>query len=197
MTKAYDKAIRAVDDAIVKNRSLTPEEAVEALENVRERGGPARGQPGRERSGRERSGVMTILISEVLATAEALAQQSSDGSNPIRDALTRELIRDAKALAAEVDRMQAKYSKVVVFMDNVRDTARGRNPNGATILDFMAVWNEQYQERHDRQEKKIEGLQAIVDRSGDVCPCSGCGEPVVCAAEGIALCNDCDEKARD
>ena len=36
MTKAYDKAIAAVDDAIVKNRSLTPEEAVEALENVRD-----------------------------------------------------------------------------------------------------------------------------------------------------------------
>ena len=30
-------------------------------------------------------------------------------------------------------------------MDCVRDTARNRNPAGATILDFMVVWNEQYE----------------------------------------------------
>lgn len=40
----------------------------------------------------------------------------------------------------------------------------------------------------------VDRLQAIIRRSGDVCPCCGCGEAVVCASEGIALCNECAEK---
>lgn len=60
-------------------------------------------------------------------------------------------------LAAENARLAGEVESVKKFMDGVRDAARNRNPDGATILDFMACWNEQY-------EKRIAGLEAEVER---------------------------------
>ncbi len=56
---------------------------------------------------------------------------------------------------AELKQLRSKHDAVLRFMDGIRDTARDRNPGGATILDFMAVWNEQH-------EDKIERLQALL-----------------------------------
>lgn len=44
-------------------------------------------------------------------------------------------------------RLQDELFQAKRLMDGVREMARDRNPNGATILDFMAVWNEQYQQQ--------------------------------------------------
>lgn len=55
-------------------------------------------------------------------------------------------------------RLQDELFQAKRLMDGVREMARDRNPNGATILDFMAVWNEQY-------EKRIKTLTAELDQA--------------------------------
>ena len=57
--------------------------------------------------------------------------------------------------AVKIESLQAELTAATNLMDSVRDLARNRNPKGATILDFMACWNEQY-------EAKIAGPQAVV-----------------------------------
>jgi len=50
---------------------------------------------------------MTYLpIDQMLKDAEALARQPSDGSAPIRDALTRDVVCHVKALACEVRELE-------------------------------------------------------------------------------------------
>jgi hypothetical protein len=53
-------------------------------------------------------------------------------------------LRQAVARVMELER---EVHDVTAFMDGIRNEARNRNPAGATILDFMAVWNEQYEKR--------------------------------------------------
>jgi len=47
-----------------------------------------------------------LPIDEMLKDADALARQFSDGTNPIRDTLTCDVICHVKALAAEYERLQ-------------------------------------------------------------------------------------------
>lgn len=49
--------------------------------------------------------------------------------------------------------LEREHSSLVRFIDEVRNIARNRNPKGVTILDFMTVWNQQY-------EKQISELKA-------------------------------------
>ena len=49
-------------------------------------------------------------------------------------------------------------------------------------------------EENQRLKSEIDGLRAMIARSGDICPCRECGEPVICASEGIAICFPCVEK---
>lgn len=51
--------------------------------------------------------------------------------------------------------LEEKYRKLIDFMNGVRDAARSRNPDGATILDFMACWNEQYERRIGELEASL------------------------------------------
>lgn len=50
-------------------------------------------------------------------------------------------------------KLEREHSSLVRFIDEVRNIARNRNPKGVTILDFMTVWNQQY-------EKQISELKA-------------------------------------
>ena len=59
--------------------------------------------------------------------------------------------------AAEENR---KRQELFAFMDNVRELARERNREGCTILDFMAVWNEQYQIEIAKLKDKIRILES-------------------------------------
>lgn len=59
------------------------------------------------------------------------------------------------------------YAKLLEFMDDVREKARDRNPDGITILDFIAVWNEQYQDTIAKKDKEIKELKAEVKRLRD------------------------------
>lgn len=38
-------------------------------------------------------------------------------------------------------------------------------------------------------------FQAALDRSPyDICPCQGCGEPVVCVPDGMPMCEGCEDE---
>ena len=70
------------------------------------------------------------------------------------------------AMRAKIERLKAEREKITAFMDGVRDTARNRNPEGATILDFMACWNEQYKARIAELEAEACELRGSCNRSG-------------------------------
>lgn len=52
-----------------------------------------------------------------------------------------------------------KCREVEEFFDGIRVMARNRNPAGATILDFMACWNEQYEQRIAELTAEVERLR--------------------------------------
>ncbi len=66
------------------------------------------------------------------------------------------------AMVAEVRCLQAEHDRVLRFMDGVRDAARRRNPEGATILDFMACWNEQYEDRAKKAEGEVKRFRDVL-----------------------------------
>ena len=66
-------------------------------------------------------------------------------------------------LTAERDAAVAKFDGLQKFIDSVRDSARNRNPLGATILDFMACWNEQYEVRLAKLEAVAEAARRYVE----------------------------------
>ncbi len=66
-------------------------------------------------------------------------------------------------LEAENKKLKKEQHDLFQLMDSVRDEARNRNPNGVTILDFMSVWNEQYEKRI----KKLEYIVSQVDLTVD------------------------------
>ena len=59
-----------------------------------------------------------------------------------------DIIRHVRTLLADIDEREQQYDTILAFMNGVRDTARNRNPDGATLLDFMAVWNEQLERQY-------------------------------------------------
>lgn len=83
----------------------------------------------------------------------------------------------AKAIAERCLEMAA-------FMDGVRDAARNRNPEGATLLDFMACWNEQYEARLKQLEAENAALRARGARNGE---CEICGKETKRSSETAAM----------
>lgn len=71
---------------------------------------------------------------------------------------------DLLALLAEADRLRGERDRLLAFMDGVRDLARNRNPDGATLLDFLACWNEQ-------SESQVKRLRAALE---EICRHSVC-----------------------
>ncbi len=76
-----------------------------------------------------------------------------------------EFARDCEKVVAEIKWLREKRNEVLRFMDEIRNTARNRNPDGATILDFMAVWNEQCQDQIERLKGENERLREIVAKA--------------------------------
>lgn len=69
-----------------------------------------------------------------------------------------ETVDEIERLQGEVAQAKAKHADILHLMDGIRDEASNRNPDGVTILDFMTVWNEQYEIRIVRQQAEIERL---------------------------------------
>jgi hypothetical protein len=63
-------------------------------------------------------------------------------------------------LEKEIERLREEHDKALHFMDVIRDKARNRNPHGVTLLDFMAVWTEQYQDLNKKLSAEVERLRA-------------------------------------
>lgn len=75
----------------------------------------------------------------------------------------RELIGMVRLLHGALVDSEGKLNRTIEFMDGVRDLARNRNPEGATLLDFMAVWNEQYQRRIEVLERQVGELLGKIE----------------------------------
>lgn len=76
-------------------------------------------------------------------------------------------------LIANLRDARAELARLTEFMDGVRDAARNRNPEGATVLDFFACWNEQYQRANDSLRADLaecrEALAEQVAADGEPC----------------------------
>lgn len=68
-------------------------------------------------------------------------------------------------LTAEIDRLRTERDGLIAFMDGVRDAARNRNPEGVTLLDFMACWNEQYEARVKQLREANAALAAACEHA--------------------------------
>lgn len=51
--------------------------------------------------------------------------------------------------------------------------------------------------RHVDQQKLDALHNALARSESDISPCPQCGEPVVCMAEGLAICRDCYAKGKE
>lgn len=79
--------------------------------------------------------------------------------------------RQFEAMEAERDKERAarveaekKVEEIESFMEKIRQECRGKNPDGATLLDFMAVWNEQYKAAVERERQRADAAVALVRR---------------------------------
>lgn len=72
------------------------------------------------------------------------------------------LREEVKVLRSEYAKLETKLADTNRFFDSVRDSARSQNPDGCTILDFMAVWNEQYQYRLKKLERENEQMRTAL-----------------------------------
>lgn len=83
-----------------------------------------------------------LPVNEMVKDAEALARQFSDGSNPIRDTLTADVICHIKALASEYERLQADLRKAADLHESLRamiDSVHPRVFKLATKGNFICI----------------------------------------------------------
>lgn len=95
---------------------------------------------------------------EAIAIARRICLQE-DFSNDWPDDLHLADIIEKRIYNMAID----KYNGLKKFMDTIKEMAQNRNPDGYTILDFMVVWNEQYERRIKELEQTVRELLDVVD----------------------------------
>ena len=77
------------------------------------------------------------------------------------------LAAERERLRAERDALKQELDQLTAFVDGIRDAAKNRNPEGATILDFLVCWNEQYETRlaasEQRRRELVEALRPLAE----------------------------------
>jgi regulator of protease activity HflC (stomatin/prohibitin superfamily) len=82
------------------------------------------------------------------------------------DAANERAEKAEQALAterAENIKLKAEYDAVLNMMDSVREAARNRNPNGATILAFLACWNTQREARKKAERERDDARAPLAE----------------------------------
>ena len=125
---------------------------------------------------------MAELADRVAAVFDALDAKAEQGDVSLQEAETRinhliaQLNAAAPILQARVKELEETNQKIYAFMDGVRNEARNRNPDGATILDFFVVWNEQYEDRIRKLEVENACLRRKIRSEPRESLCYGYGD---------------------
>jgi hypothetical protein len=118
-----------------------------------------------------------LPVDEMVKDAEALARQFSDGSNPIRDTLTADVICHVKALAAEYEKQRDKaYSEMLVAQElqrSLNETSEELEQlktfaSHAGILKAQEIHNKMMREKDAEIEKLRKELAQKTAEHADV-----------------------------